>query len=170
MTIEFKILNPKLAEHGAPKYATKGSAAVDLRALLDEPVVIRPGETYKFEMGFAIDIGRPDIAAIIMPRSGLGSKQGLVLANTEGLIDSDYQGPISCVAFNRNPPTIRSSWFFRTFLPFLAVEDRSITVNPGDRIFQMYFQPVVQETLLEVEEFSRITERGEGGYGSTGSK
>lgn len=170
MTIELKILNPKLAEHGLPTYATSGSAAVDLRALIDEPVVIRPGETYKFDMGFAIDIGRPDVAAIIMPRSGLGSKQGLVLANTQGLIDSDYQGPISCVAMNRNHPTIRSSWFFKTFLPFLYVEDKSIVVNPGDRIFQMYFVPVVQEDLQEVAEFSRSTERGEGGYGSTGSK
>lgn len=167
MTIEFKMMNPKLAEYGVPTYATQGSAAVDLRALLDAPVVIRPGETFKFDMGFGIDIGRPDVAAIVMPRSGLGSK-GLVLANTKGLIDSDYQGPITCVAMNRNLPTIRSSWFFRKFLPALYVEEKSITVNPGDRIFQMYFVPVIREELVSVEEFSRSTERGTGGYGSTG--
>ncbi|NTF17391.1 dUTP diphosphatase [Agrobacterium rubi] len=169
MNIALKILNPRLAEHGLPAYATSGSAAVDLRALIEEPVVIRPGETYKFDMGFAIDIGRADIAAIVMPRSGLGSKQGLVLANTNGLIDSDYQGPISCVALNRNQPTIRSSSFFKKFLPSLYVEEKSITVNPGDRIFQMYFVPVVQAQLFAVEEFSTTTERGTGGYGSTGS-
>lgn len=167
MAIEFKIMNPKLEEYGIPTYGTPGSAAVDLRALNDAPVVIRPGETHKFDMGFGIDVLRSDIAAIVAPRSGLGSK-GLVLANTQGLIDSDYQGNITCVALNRNAPTIRSSWFFRKFLPFLYVEEKSITVNPGDRIFQMYFIPVVRDEFVPVKEFSRTTERGTGGYGSTG--
>lgn len=169
MTIEFKVLNKDIKSHGIPAYATPGSAALDLRALNKEPVTIRPGETHKFDMGFAIDIGRPDMAAIIMPRSGLGSK-GLVLANTIGLIDSDYQGPITCVALNRNRKTIRSTWFFKTFLPFLHVEEQSITVNPGDRIFQMIFAPVIQAGIAEVDAFSRETERGAGGYGSTGTK
>jgi dUTPase len=168
MKVEFKTLNPKLEKFGTPAYATEGSAAVDIRALIDEPVTIRPGETFTFDTGFAMDIGRPDIAAIVMPRSGLGAKQGLVLANTNGLIDSDYQGPISCVALNRNRKTIRSSRFFKTFLPFLHVEEKSVTVNPGDRIFQMYFLPVVQAKFVAVDEFSRGTERGSGGYGSTG--
>jgi dUTP pyrophosphatase len=169
MTIEFKILNENISTHGIPAYATPGSAALDLRARNKEPVTIRPGETYKFDMGFAIDIGRPDMAAIIMPRSGLGSREGLVLANTVGLIDSDYQGPISCVALNRNRKTIRSSWFFKTFLPFLHVAEKSITVNPGDRIFQMFFVPVAQPAIVQVVSFSRETERGTGGYGSTGT-
>jgi dUTPase len=168
VAIEFKVLNQDIRNYGIPGYATPGAAALDLRALIKEPVTIRPGETYKFDMGFAIDIGRADMAAIIMPRSGLGTK-GLVLANTVGLIDSDYQGPITCVALNRNRKTIRSSWFFKTILPFLYVEEKSIVVQPGDRIFQMYFVPVVQAEISEVSTFSRETERGAGGYGSTGT-
>lgn len=167
MNIEIKT-KPELEKiGGVPQRATSGSAAVDLKALIDAPVVLRPQETYKFDTGFAIDIGDPTVAAWVLPRSGSGSK-GLVLANTIGLIDSDYQGSISCFALNRNRRTIRSHAFFKKFLPFLYVEEQSITINPGDRIFQMVFIPVIQANLIEVDQFSRETERGEGAYGSTG--
>lgn len=168
MNIEFKVLNEALRKHGVPKFATKGAAAVDIRSIEETPVTIRPGETYSFKTGFGIDLGTPVYAAIVMPRSGLGARDGLVLANTVGLIDSDYQGEITCVALNRNRKSIRSCSFFKTFLPFLHVPEKTITVNPGDRIFQMYITPVVQPEYTEVAEFSRETERGAGGYGSTG--
>jgi dUTP pyrophosphatase len=168
MNIEFKVLDEALRTHGVPKYATPGAAAVDIRSIEKAPVTIRPGETYAFKTGFGIDLGRPSHAAIVMPRSGLGARDGLVLANTIGLIDSDYQGEITCVALNRNRKSIRSCSFFKKYLLFLHVAEKAITVNPGDRIFQMYITPVVQAQFAEVTEFSRETERGAGGYGSTG--
>ena len=169
MKIEFKVLNEKLKEYGIPAYATAGSAAIDLKALNDAPVTIRPGEIHPFDLGFAMDIGQEGVAAVIQPRSGLGSK-GLVLANTVGLIDSDYQGSITCMALNRNRRSWRSCPFFKRFLPCLYKEPANIVVNPGDRIFQMYFLPVLQAEIVQTAAFSRSTARGEGGYGSTGVK
>lgn len=152
--IEAVILNPRLAELGGlPKPATAGAAAVDLVSCEPEVVVIPPQGTYLFRLGFAIHIRDPLIAGCILPRSGLGSRDGLVLANTVGLIDSDYTGEIMAMALNRQP----------------ADGGRPVTVKPGDRIFQMTFLPVVAASLVGVEAFSGTSERGSGGFGSTGA-
>lgn len=152
LDIETIIRNPRLRELGGlPVRATKGAAAMDLRSCEDGPVTIGPQQTHAFDLGFSIHIRNPGVAGVILPRSGLGTK-GLVLANTIGLIDSDYQGPLMAVAFNRNPHG-----------------GEAITVNPGDRIFQIVFLPAVPARLIEVESFSEATGRGTGGYGSTGT-
>ena len=135
---------------GLPVRATAGAAAIDLRSCEEGPVTVRPQETHAFDLGFSVYIKEKGIAGFLLPRSGLGTK-GLVLANTMGLIDSDYQGPLKAVAFNRNP-----------------AGGEAITVNPGDRIFQLVFLPVFLAGLIEVESFSEETARGAGGYGSTG--
>lgn len=150
--IEAVIMDPRLAELGGlPKRATAGAAAVDVRSIEHGPVVIRPQEIHRFRLGFAIHVHDPSLAAVILPRSGLGSKEGLVLANTIGLIDSDYMGELSVVALNRQP-----------------VGGEDIEVSPGDRIFQMVFIPVAAVDLVAVASFSNTSERGSGGYGSTG--
>lgn len=153
MKIEFKILRQK-TKASLIKHATEGSAAIDLVACLggdctlNTGVCIRPGNTFKCKTGLAIHIGDVGIAAMILPRSGLGSK-GIVLANTVGLIDSDYQGEIIVALKNTN-----------------RVE--SFIVNDGDRIAQMIFVPILHPLMTEVTEFSTVTQRGEGGFGSTG--
>jgi len=152
LDVEAVIHNPRLREVGGlPVYATAGAAAMDLRSCEEKPVTIWPQMTYSFDLGFSLYIRDPGVAGFILPRSGLGTK-GLVLANSTGLIDSDYQGPLSVKALNRN-----------------HFGGKPITVNPGDRIFQIVFLPVVLATLRDVESFSERTERGVGGYGSTGA-
>ena len=131
-----------------PSYATNGSAAIDLRACLKEQLGIQPGETILVGSGIAINIKDPDIVGIIVPRSGLGIKKGVVLANTVGVIDSDYQGEIKIGLFNRS-------------------QNRYL-VQPGERICQMLFMPVINATLKLVQEFSNTTFRGNGGFGHTG--
>ena len=131
-----------------PSYATDGSAAIDLRACLKEQLGIQPGETVLVGSGIAINIKDPDIVGIIVPRSGLGIKKGVVLANTVGVIDSDYQGEIKIGLFNRS----QNRYF----------------VQPGERICQMLFMPVINATLKLVQEFSNTTFRGNGGFGHTG--
>jgi len=131
-----------------PSYATDGSAAIDLRACLKEQLGIQPGETILVGSGIAINIKDPDIVGIIVPRSGLGIKKGVVLANTVGVIDSDYQGEIKIGLFNRS----QNRYF----------------VQPGERICQMLFMPVINATLKLVQEFSNTTFRGNGGFGHTG--
>jgi len=131
-----------------PSYATNGSAAIDLRACLKEQLGIQPGETILVGSGIAINIKDPDIVGIIVPRSGLGIKKGVVLANTVGVIDSDYQGEIKIGLFNRS----QNRYF----------------VQPGERICQMLFMPVINATLKLVQEFSNTTFRGNGGFGHTG--
>ncbi len=131
-----------------PSYATDGSAAIDLRACLKEQLGIQPGETILVGSGIAINIKDPDIVGIILPRSGLGIKKGVVLANTVGVIDSDYQGEIKIGLFNRS----QNRYF----------------VQPGERICQMLFMPVINATLKLVQEFSNTTFRGNGGFGHTG--
>lgn len=133
-----------------PEYATDGSAGLDLRAANDEPISIAPGETKMIPTGFAINIGDPNVACILLPRSGLGIKKGLVLGNLVGLCDSDYQGEYMVAAWNRNP------------------SGDPIVVSPGERIAQAVFIPVIQVEFEDVEEFSEKTQRGEGGFGSTG--
>jgi dUTP pyrophosphatase len=147
--IETKIINPLIGTSiPMPGYATKGAAAMDLRACLESPLVIQPGETVLIPSGIAISIHDPGLVALIVPRSGLGIKHGIVLANTIGVIDSDYQGEIGIGIFNRGTA--------------------AYTVQPGERICQMMFMPVTQVELLQVEEFSQESSRGTGGFGHTG--
>ena len=145
--IEVRLLDPRLADN-PPHYATPGSAGLDLRACIDAPLTINPGETVLIPTGIAIHLADPGLAAMILPRSGLGHKHGLVLGNLVGLIDSDYQGPLMVSCWNRG--TV------------------AYTVQPGERIAQLVLLPVVQVQLQVVAEFT-ASERGAGGFGHTGS-
>lgn len=144
--VELKILHPKMAGQ-LPAYATPGSAGLDLRACLDEPAILQPGDTLLVPTGLAVHLSNPDYAAMLLPRSGLGHKQGIVLGNLVGLIDSDYQGELKVSLWNRG--------------------QEAFTVEPMARIAQMVIVPVVQAAFKVVEEFAQ-SERGEGGFGSTG--
>jgi dUTP pyrophosphatase len=147
--IETKIMNPLMGSSiPLPAFATSGSAAMDLRACLPEPLTVQPGETALIPSGIAISIHDPGLVALLVPRSGLGIKHGIVLANTIGVIDSDYQGEIGIGIFNRGKA--------------------AYTIEPGERICQMMFVPVTQVTLGIVEEFSIDSARGAGGFGHTG--
>lgn len=146
--IQVKILDERVGElFELPAYATAGSAGMDLRACLDEPLSLAPGETKLLPTGLAIYIADPMLAATILPRSGLGHKHGIVLGNLVGLIDSDYQGELKISCWNRG--------------------NDHFTIQPGDRIAQLVFVPVVQVEFDKVDEFSE-TDRGEGGFGHTG--
>lgn len=146
--IQLKIMDARLGkEIPLPEYATTGSAGLDLRACLDEAAEIKPGETLLIPTGLAIHIDDQHFAAVLLPRSGLGHKHGIVLGNLVGLIDSDYQGQIFVSCWNRG--------------------DTAFTVNIGERIAQMVFVPVIQVEFDQVEEFSEST-RGLGGFGHTG--
>lgn len=148
--IDVKILDSRIGtEFPLPAYATEGSAGLDLRACVDGPLVIGPGETKLIETGIAIHIGDPSLAATILPRSGLGHKHGIVLGNLVGLIDSDYQGPLMVSCWNRGSEVF--------------------TVEPGDRIAQLVFLPVVQAEFNVVSSFDE-TERGQGGFGHSGKQ
>lgn len=144
--IDLKILDERIRDK-LPAYATEGSAGLDLRACLDAPLVLAPGHSALIATGMAIHIGRPDLAAVILPRSGLGHKHGIVLGNLIGLIDSDYQGPLMVSCWNRGQT------------PF--------TIEPFERIAQLVIVPVVQAQFQVVDEFA-ASARGEGGFGSTG--
>jgi len=151
---EVKILDKRLgAEIPLPTYATNGSAGMDLRACLDAPVELAPGETMLIATGISIYIQDPGLAATILPRSGLGHKHGIVLGNLVGLIDSDYQGPLMVSLWNRGSETF--------------------SINIGDRIAQLVIVPIVQTEFHIVEEFSAdnqsTNERGTGGFGHTGT-
>lgn len=148
MQIDLKVLDPRAAAH-LPAYATPGAAGLDLRALLDAPLVIEPGESVLVKTGLAIHIGDPNYAAVILPRSGLGHKKGIVLGNLVGLIDSDYQGELMISVWNRGRA--------------------SFTLEPFERIAQLVVLPVVQAQFRLVSDFA-CSERGEGGFGSTGTK
>ncbi len=146
--VAFKRLDPRLgAEFPMPDYATAHSAGLDLRAMLDQVIELAPGDAQLVPTGLAIHIGDPGLCAVILPRSGLGHKQGLVMGNLVGLIDADYQGPLMVSLWNRGR------------FP--------ITISPGDRVAQLVFLPVARAVLRQVEEFER-SERGEGGFGHTG--
>lgn len=146
--VAVKLLDPRLGrEFPLPGYATDGSAAVDLRACLDSPLTIAPGEVHLISSGLAIHLEDRGLAAVVLPRSGLGHRHGIVLGNLVGLIDSDYQGPVYVSAWNRGGQTY--------------------TVEPGERIAQMVFVPVVQVTFEIVDGFAP-SERGTGGFGSSG--
>lgn len=146
--IQLKILDPRLGESiEMPDYATTGSAGLDLRACLDEPITLHPGETTLIPTGLAIHIDDPTLAAVLLPRSGLGHKHGIVLGNLVGLIDSDYQGQVFVSCWNRGQDAFE--------------------INVGERIAQMVFVPVVQVGFEQVDEFT-VSERGTGGFGHTG--
>jgi len=146
--IEIKILDNRLGnEIPLPEHATSGSAGMDLRACLSEPLVLQPGETELIPTGLAIHIGDPGLAATILPRSGLGHKHGIVLGNLVGLIDSDYQGQLYVSTWNRG--------------------DQPFTIAVGERIAQLVFIPVVQADFEIVETFED-SDRGEGGFGHSG--
>lgn len=146
--IQLKILDSRLGDSiSLPEYATTGSAGLDLRACLNAPIVISPSETVLIPTGLAIHIGDNSLAAVLLPRSGLGHKHGIVLGNLVGLIDSDYQGQVFVSCWNRG--------------------NEPFTVNIGERIAQMVFVPVVQVSFEQVAEFDE-SHRGEGGFGHTG--
>lgn len=146
--IDLQILDPRLTDK-LPSYATQGSAGLDLRACLDQSIVLNPGETQLIPTGLAMHIDNPGLAAMILPRSGLGHKHGIVLGNLVGLIDSDYQGQIMVSMWNRGNT------------PF--------TVEPMERIAQLVVVPVVQVGFNIVTDFKN-SERGAGGFGSTGKQ
>jgi dUTP pyrophosphatase len=147
MRVDLQILDARLHEQ-PPAYATAGSAGLDLRACLDEPLTLQPNAWQLVPTGMAIHLADPGYAAMILPRSGLGHKHGIVLGNLVGLIDSDYQGQLMVSAWNRS--------------------DVAFTIQPMERIAQLVIVPVVQATFNVVDGFSSATERGAGGYGSTG--
>ncbi|MBD1576831.1 dUTP diphosphatase [Vibrio sp. S11_S32] len=146
--IDLKILDSRIGtQFPLPTYATEGSAGLDLRACLDEALIVAPGQTHLVATGLSIHIGDPSLAATILPRSGLGHKHGIVLGNLVGLIDSDYQGPLMISVWNRG--------------------QEAFTIEPGDRIAQLVFVPVVQVEFNLVDSFDS-SERGEGGFGHSG--
>ena len=145
---KLKIINPLIGSKiPIPKYETKGSAGLDLRACINQKLTIRPGKTEMIPMGYAIHLDDENLAAMVIPRSGLGSKYGIVLGNLVGLIDSDYQGELMVPAWNRS--------------------DQKFEVNQGDRIAQMIIVPILQAQFEVVEEFV-LSERGTKGFGSSG--
>ena len=145
-TLDVKVLDPRL-RGSLPQYSTAGAAGLDLRACTDKAVTLEPGATELIPSGIAIHLGDPGLAAIVLPRSGLGHKHGIVLGNLVGLIDSDYQGQIMVSVWNRG--------------------QAAFTIHPMERIAQLVVVPVVQAQFNVVDEFP-ATERGAGGYGSTG--
>ncbi len=148
--IALKILDSRIGkEFPLPAYATEGSAGLDLRACIDEPVVLKPGQTELIPTGMAIHIKDPALAAVILPRSGLGHKHGIVMGNLVGLIDSDYQGQLFVSAWNRS--------------------QTEYTLEQGERLAQLVFLPVVQAEFEVVESFDE-SDRGEGGFGHSGQK
>ena len=147
MKIDVKVLDPRLQSQ-LPTYATPGSAGLDLRACLDAPLTLQPNAWQLVPTGMAIHLADPGYAALILPRSGLGHKHGIVLGNLVGLIDSDYQGQLMVSCWNRS--------------------QEAFTIQPMERIAQMVIVPVVQARFNVVTEFDAPSERGAGGYGSTG--
>lgn len=147
MLIDVKIMDPRMTEH-LPAYATAGSAGLDLRACLEEPLTLAPNAWQLVPTGLAVHLADPAYAAMLLPRSGLGHKHGIVLGNLVGLIDSDYQGQLMVSCWNRSPTTF--------------------TIEPMERIAQMVIVPVVQAQFRVVDDFAAASERGAGGYGSTG--
>ena len=144
--IDYKVLNPLVKDH-LPNYASTGSAGLDLRACIDQVQTLNPGDTFLIPTGISIYIKDSNYAAVILPRSGLGHKHGIVLGNLVGLIDSDYQGELLVSCWNRS--------------------ENAFLINPLERIAQLVILPVIQANFNKVEQFPK-TERGEGGFGSTG--
>lgn len=151
LDVEIKILDPRLGqEFPLPSYGTPHSAGLDLRAMIDETLVLAPNEVKLVSTGMSLFLADSNYVGLIKPRSGLGHKKGLVLGNLEGVIDADYQGPLMMSLWNRSP--------------------QSITIEPGEAVAQFVVVPMVQLNLNVVKEFSSSTIRGEGGFGSTSRK
>jgi dUTP pyrophosphatase len=148
MKIDLKVLDERMKDQ-LPAYATPGSAGLDLRACIDAPMIIEPGQTVLIPTGLAIHLDNPGYAAVILPRSGLGHKNGIVLGTLVGLIDSDYQGQLMVSTWNRG--------------------DKVFTLNPLDRLAQLVIVPVLQVEFNVVDEFG-TSDRGTGGFGSTGKQ
>ncbi len=149
-SIQIKLIDPRLGkEFPLPEYATPGSAGVDISACIDEMLILKPGTTSLIPSGFALHIDDAELAAVLLPRSGLGHKHGIVLGNLTGLIDSDYQGQVFVSCWNRS--------------------DEAFEIKPGDRLAQMVFVPIVQVQFDLVNEFEQ-SQRGAGGFGHTGLK
>ncbi|PIT53030.1 deoxyuridine 5'-triphosphate nucleotidohydrolase [Snodgrassella alvi] len=146
LSVQIKVLHPLMAEQ-LPQYATIGSAGLDLRACIEAPVTLQPGESFLLPTGLAVHLADPGYAALILPRSGLGHKHGIVLGNLVGLIDSDYQGELKVSLWNRS--------------------QEAYVIEPMARIAQMIIVPVMQAAFTVVDEFAQSS-RGEGGFGSTG--
>lgn len=152
MKIEFRKLDQRIGnEFKAPAYGTQGSAAFDLVACLDAPLELPPGKSELIGTGIAFHINDPQYAAMILPRSGLGAKEGVVVGNLVGLIDSDYTGQLKVSVWNRN-------------------HDKSVRINPGDRVAQLVVVPVIQIEPVWVDSFSENSDRGANGFGSTGKQ
>ena len=149
MQVDIKILDARLRDN-MPSYATPGSAGLDLRACIDAPVTLEPGQWQLIPTGMAMYLKDPGYAAMILPRSGMGHKHGIVLGNLVGLIDSDYQGQLMVSAWNRS--------------------QTAFTLQPMDRLAQLVIVPVVQPSFNVVDEFEAPSDRGDGGYGSTGKQ
>ena len=147
IAVDLKILDPRMADQ-LPAYGTPGSAGLDLRACVDEALTLQPGQAQLIPTGLSLHLGDPGLAAMILPRSGLGHKHGIVMGNLVGLIDSDYQGPLMVSCWNRG--------------------QEAFTIQPMDRIAQLIIVPVVQADFRVVSDFGASTQRGEGGFGSTG--
>lgn len=147
--VQIKIIDKQVEHYGLPQYATAGSAGMDLRACIEQPLSIAPQQTVLIPTGIAVYIGDPQLAAMLLPRSGLGHKHGIVLGNLVGLIDSDYQGQLFVSCWNRS--------------------EQAYQVAVGERIAQMVFVPIAQVALEAVTEFA-LSERGQGGFGHTGQQ
>lgn len=148
--VELKVLDARLgSDFPLPAYATPQSAGMDLRAMVESPLVLAPGDTALVPSGLAFHIGDPSLCAVVLPRSGLGHKHGLVLGNLTGLIDADYQGPLMISLWNRG--------------------GAPVTVQPGDRVAQLVFLPIARAGWRLVDAFA-ASERGEGGFGHTGTR
>jgi len=150
--VEVKVLDPRVREWGLPRYQSAMAAAIDLFACIDEAIVLAPGTPAQLiPSGIAIHMANEHMVAVIAPRSGLGHKKGLVLGNLQGVIDADYVGPIMISVWNRSAPGTEP-----------------IVIEPGERIAQMMFVPILRPTFEVVEDFTRSSDRGDGGFGSTG--
>lgn len=150
LQVQYKILDERLGrEIEMPHYGTQGSAGLDLRACVEDTLTIEPGQTVLIPTGMAIHLDDPGLAAMLLPRSGLGHKHGIVLGNLVGLIDSDYQGPLMVSCWNRS--------------------ETPYHIQVGERIAQMVIVPVLQPVFTQVEAFGEATERGQGGFGHTGT-
>ena len=150
--VELRVLDPRLHDWGLPRYQSAMAAAVDLHACIDAPLTIAPGDpAVLISSGIAVHMAAAGMAALVLPRSGAGHKRGLVLGNLVGLIDPDYTGPVMVSAWNRNAPG-----------------SEPIILTPGERLAQMMFVPVLRPAFSIVEAFSAPSERGAGGFGSTG--
>ncbi len=150
--VEVRVLDPRLHAWGLPRFQTGMAATMDLHACLDAELVLAAGAAAVLvPVGFALHMADPGMAALVLPRSGLGHRKGLVLGNTAGLIDADYTGPLLVSAWNRNPPG-----------------GPAIAIAPGERFAQLLFVPVLRPRLVVVDAFTRASGRGAGGFGSTG--